>query len=138
MLMSFVHFFVLSGMQSRGAPVTVVSCLNSDQEAAYVLEKISTLVTRKQASFGSFGVLYRTRAQVPWHCFLSKIILCRIERSLHLWLQSIFLNLTMFLPPGRSTGEVVSCKADSLHNKWIDSFSLLQGLWDVDNASKRS
>ncbi|CAM6125928.1 unnamed protein product [Calypogeia fissa] len=53
----------LQPMQSRGPPVTLVYCPNSDQEAMYIVKKISLLVARKQASYGSFGVLYRTRSQ---------------------------------------------------------------------------
>ncbi|KAL2630898.1 hypothetical protein R1flu_015584 [Riccia fluitans] len=53
----------LEPMKSGGSPVTVSQFDNADEEAKYVCNKIRSLIISKQASYKSFGILYRTRHQ---------------------------------------------------------------------------
>jgi superfamily I DNA/RNA helicase len=50
--------------------VTVVSCSDEDHEATFILDKIYASVAKQKASYGSFGILYRTRAQVSCQTLL--------------------------------------------------------------------
>ncbi|KAG6549197.1 hypothetical protein Mapa_009183 [Marchantia paleacea] len=53
----------LEPMKGGGALVTIAHFENSEEEANYIHNKIRSLISSKQASYKSFGILYRTRHQ---------------------------------------------------------------------------